>query len=191
MISRTAIESFLHQPFESVQWIKQVRQSEMERELANLPIPRSQLFVTEPYDHQLLCFFLAITHPQFAFFLDMGLGKSKIMLDAASYFIARGTVRRVLVLVPYRINLYSWEEQCEQHAPHLTYQILAGSTTERWQEIQTSSAHIFILNYDGLMHMASAIAQVQKTAVQKTRGEGAQPPGDPGTGATVRYGRAG
>ena len=159
VIARGVIEAFLHKQVQSVQWIKHASRAELDEQIQQLPGPANTLFHTSPYLHQLICFYLAITHPQFAFFLDMGTGKSKIMLDAMRYLIQVGAVKRVLILVPWITNLFSWEDQCQLHAPDLAYHVMEGSTEERWEMIQTSSAQLFILNCDGLAYMGSSLTQ--------------------------------
>lgn len=80
------------------------------------PVPQ---FKYEPYWHQKVCFFLGLKYPKYIFFLDMGLGKTKLSLDLFAYRKLSGEAKRCLVLVEGSVHTTSWAEEAKVHAPSL------------------------------------------------------------------------
>jgi len=72
---------------------------------------------TKPYDHQLEAF-KAITRlkGKAGLFLDMGLGKTKVVVDFNSYAFLSGFCTRVLVIAPLSV-LGVWEREIAAHTP--------------------------------------------------------------------------
>jgi SNF2 family DNA or RNA helicase len=110
---------------------------------------------TKAWTHQLTCTAIGLDQDQFAFFLRMGLGKSKIILDIFSIRKHFNPSLKLIVLVPFVTNLEGWQEQIETHVPHLSYSLLPGSSKDRINEINTSTASIFVLTYAGLTALAT------------------------------------
>lgn len=74
LISRHAVNDFLHRDFDNHLWLKKATYEAIEYELARMRVrPR---FKTKPWLHQLVCFYLGLRYPEFLFLLDMGCGKA-------------------------------------------------------------------------------------------------------------------
>lgn len=123
-------------PFANLHRVKEKTQEELEELLALLEIKPE--FVYKPFQHQLACFLLCLKHPGLMLALDMGTGKSKIMLDVFSYRrrLTNETMvsKRMLVLVPRRSNLPTWGGQVRAHAPHLNYALLTEKENSAMRE---------------------------------------------------------
>lgn len=86
----------------------------------------------------------------FLFLLDMGLGKTKLVLDL---FVARLRSQRMqmLVLVPKKVHMGTWDAQVDEHAPGLTVQSVDVDNIEaKWEVLSTSTADVVVCDYQGL-----------------------------------------
>ena len=75
------------------------------------------VFGTEPFDYQLECFAVSRARRSFALFLEMGLGKTKILIDTACYLFREGLIDRVLVVAPNGVHKQWALKQIRQHTP--------------------------------------------------------------------------
>ena len=57
-------------------------------------------FKTEPFAHQLKAWELSKDKESFALFMEMGTGKSKVILDTASYIYDNGKIDTLLIIAP-------------------------------------------------------------------------------------------
>jgi SNF2 family DNA or RNA helicase len=118
---------------------------------------------------------LGLKYPNFLFFLDMGLGKTKIILDILRYRIYGAYIdlglelgsktinhidkvsvnRGALILVPNVVNINNWVMECSIHTPSIMKCPLYGSSVERWAILENRAgfSSLFILNYAGLVNM--------------------------------------
>lgn len=97
-------------------------------------------FKTIPYAHQYSALDFALKnfneaikyhdlHTGIALFMEMGTGKSKVIVDIANIMYKEGHVKNVLVIVPLSI-VNTWEEQIDTHAfenKNFTIQILGSA----------------------------------------------------------------
>ena len=79
-------------------------------------------FKLKPYDHQLKALDKAGTRTEYGFFMEMGTGKSKVLLDNIGYLFLEGQVDFALIIAPkgvYR-NWVSKEipEHMSDDVPH-------------------------------------------------------------------------
>jgi len=79
-------------------------------------------YQTEPYKHQEKTLQKSAYRTEFALFLEMGLGKSKILLDNAALLFEEGKINALLVVTP-KGNLRNWDKleipiHLPQRIPH-------------------------------------------------------------------------
>src|SRR5687767_12765654 len=98
LIDRRAVAEFLDRELDSFLWMKGLRREAILSELRQLRVPPA--FKTDPWLHQLVCFWIGICKPRFLFLLDMGLGKSKIIADLATQARREKRLDRGLITVP-------------------------------------------------------------------------------------------
>ncbi len=72
-------------------------------------------FKTKPYKHQLEAYELHKDDEYFALFCEMGVGKSKIAIDIASYKYEQGTIDSVLIIAPNHVHSRWITEQYPEH----------------------------------------------------------------------------
>lgn len=149
------VEAFLSRELEDHSWIKQVSREELYED-----IPEGA-FHTDPRLHQLACYTLGRFKPQFLFLLDMGAGKTKIILDIFRHRKLAGQAKRLLVLVPSGVNTEGWMEQIAEHTPDLRGLPLLGDKAQRLDLLQ-EEADVFLLNYDGLQSYMTKLSTKKK-----------------------------
>ena len=151
MISRLAVDEFLNQKLDDWSWVKDVKEADLQSELKEL-LPEGFKFKTKSFNHQLVSLIVGIYNPRFLWFLDMGLGKSKVSLDLLQYYKLKGVINKTLVMVPSPVSIESFREQIELHS-NFTHAALYGTYNERWDTLRNTNVDIYVMNYAGLMVM--------------------------------------
>jgi SNF2 family DNA or RNA helicase len=93
-------------------------------------------------------------------FLDMGLGKTAIVLSALYDLLTEGDPtlpQHPLVIGPKRVIENTWPQEIEKWSPlsSLTYQVIAGTPQERKQAVATP-AHIHLVSRDNIEWLTHA-----------------------------------
>jgi len=153
IISKKAIQAFLSEELEDYSFIKKVSRKELTGNIKALK--GEYISKTKPFLHQLACFYIGACLPSFLFFLDMGLGKTKVALDILGYRYNRKQVKKALILVPTDVNVEGWEEEIGIHSS-LVPCPLYGTTQER-KQLLAEEAQFFLLTYIGLMHLVCTL----------------------------------
>lgn len=133
LIKREAVVEFLRRPLSNYLWVKSLTREQILDELHTLRI--RPIFKTKPWLHQLACFLIAMTEPDFLFLLDMGLGKSKLILDLITQRQREGRLAHALVTVPRRINIESWRDDIELHSELFATLVDCEDIEEKWERI--------------------------------------------------------
>ena len=70
-------------------------------------------FKTKPYEHQLKALERSWDREYFAYFMEMGTGKSKVLIDNMSMLYDKGKINGALIIAPKGVynNWYSQEIQ--------------------------------------------------------------------------------
>ena len=92
-------------------------------------------FKTDPFEHQLKAWTLSKDKESFALFMEMGTGKSKVILDTAAYLYDNGKIDTLLIIAPkgaYR----NWHiNEIPSHLPeHVLYRYAIWSASPRKKE---------------------------------------------------------
>ena len=67
-------------------------------------------FKTEPYEHQLTALGASHKKENFALFMEMGTGKSKVLIDNIAMLYDRGKINAALIVAPKGVY-HNWERQ--------------------------------------------------------------------------------
>ncbi len=151
MIKKGAVSEFLSRDFDSFLWMKKLTREQIMHELRLLRV--RPYFKTEPWLHQLVCFYIALHHPRFLFLLDMGLGKTKIILDAATQVQREGKLTHALIMVPRLINIDSWWEDTLRHSNLEPWHCDVADIEEKYERLIDPKGDITFIDYQGL-HLA-------------------------------------
>ena len=116
-------------------------------------------FKTEPYDHQFETLNLSAHRTLFALFLEMGLGKSKILLDNAALLFEQEKISGLIIVTP-KGNLRNWDvHEITKHLPkRINRNVLVWQPnhTQKWlrayekmtKEDSTGTLNIFLVNVE-------------------------------------------
>jgi hypothetical protein len=72
-------------------------------------------FKTTPFTHQVQAFALSRDQEYFGLFMEMGTGKSKVLIDTAAYLFLQGKIDGVVVLAPNGVHRQWIREQIPAH----------------------------------------------------------------------------
>ena len=105
-------------------------------------------FKTEPYEHQLTALGASHKKENFALFMEMGTGKSKVLIDNIAMLYDRGKINAALIVAPKGVY-HNWERQeLPIHMPeHVLYQTITWSPANTKKQ-QGELKKLFIHNED-------------------------------------------
>ena len=91
-----------------------------------------------------------------ALFLDLGLGKTVVVLTWLMNLLYRGKIKGALVIAPLRVVYNVWPAEIEKwdHTNHLKYCILHGKNKDK--ELK-KDYDIYLMNYDGISWLAKKL----------------------------------
>jgi len=87
---------------------------------------------SDPYSHQTTALHEAYDLDQFALYMEMGTGKSKVIIDTACAYFKAHTINALVILCQVSIRS-NWVEQFEEHAP-IDYDIIVCNPKTKKQE---------------------------------------------------------
>jgi SNF2 family DNA or RNA helicase len=117
---------------------------------AEITLPPELTFHTEPLAHQRKALSLCLKHRSFGLFMEMGTGKTKIILDMANYYKESLEVNPCLVVCPVSV-MDNWVAEIHKHQPSLKCMVLGGVREERIASLKAGMQegfHIFVVNYE-------------------------------------------
>jgi len=123
-------------------------------------------FKTEPYEHQLTALGASHKKENFALFMEMGTGKSKVLIDNIAMLYDRGKINAALIVAPKGVY-HNWERQeLPIHMPeHVLYQIIMWSPAETKKQ-QGELKKLFIHNEDLVIFLMNIEAFSTKKGVR-------------------------
>ena len=120
---------------------------------------------TEPYAHQLEALQLAWGKEGYAFFLEMGTGKSKIIVDEIVNLIELERINLAVIIAPNNVHV-NWKGEFEKHGPvgydKWAIQIYRSKHTKEKREketralLGTNKCFIFLINIEALSSASGA-----------------------------------
>lgn len=134
------------------EWAKKFRQVEETNLIvkdapANLPVG----FKTKPFDHQMKALELVARNHNYALCMEMGTGKSAVMVYHLSELKRAGELKRALIVAPLSV-VYNWKAEIEKHADNLTVSVVAGDKMEKHLALD-QAADVYVTNYASLRMM--------------------------------------
>jgi superfamily II DNA or RNA helicase len=159
LIQKSAIEEYLGRELENHVWMKKLARDVIMRELNSFKV--KPYFKTDPFLHQLVCFYLGLIFPNFFYQLDMGTGKTKIALDLITHAQREKKLNHGLVFVPRLVNIDSWDKATRQHSD-LGANLVTGCIEEKWERLIKPDGDISIVDYHGFQLAVSEKKQVKR-----------------------------
>lgn len=163
VVAKDLVSNYLNRPLEEFDWIKRVPRDALLEQINGFKFTSA----SDPaWLHQLQCFILGLELQEFLFFMDMGGGKTSLMLALFRWYRQHKGLERMLVLVPKEVNIQSWIDEIEIHAPDLSYVVLVGKTEDRRALVQ-QDADLFLINYPGLQTLMTELVDVPRKKKRK------------------------
>lgn len=169
MIDPRAIKQFLNEARDSFAWMKKISEAQLDRAL------KDQGFkVCNPErplrKHQKVGILIGLAHPQFAYWMDMGTGKTRIILELLNHFWKYEKLERALILMPSEEAIYGWIKQIKDWRIDIPYIALGNSATvEKWEQWDEFDNGLILATYPGLSWMMSEKKQVQNKRTGRTK----------------------
>ena len=117
-------------------------------------------FKTKPYAHQLKALEMSWNKEVFAYFMEMGTGKAKVLLDNVAMLFDKGKINSVLIVAPKGVYKNWYDSEIPEHLPkHITRNVvLWKSLITKEQKLKYDSLfkpdfdilNIFIMNVEAL-----------------------------------------
>ena len=87
-------------------------------------------FKTKPYDHQYTALERCGNKNKFAFFMEMGTGKSKVLIDNLGMMHLQGLVNFALIIAPKGVYRNWCEKEIQEHmSDDVTYRIIRWTSS--------------------------------------------------------------
>ncbi len=95
-------------------------------------------------------------------FVDMGLGKTVVMLGVIDDLIAGMEIRSALVVAPIRVCETTWPDETAlwDHTRHLRLNVVRGSPAQRLEKLK-QPADIYLINYELLPWLAEVTRKIK------------------------------
>ena len=89
-------------------------------------------FKTKPYEHQLDALEASWNKEVFAYFMEMGTGKSKVLLDNAAILYDKGEINALLLIAPKGVYKNWYDSEIPDHLPdHIDKRIVLWKTSDK------------------------------------------------------------
>ena len=115
-------------------------------------------FKTKPYAHQLDALEASWDKENFAYFMEMGTGKSKVLLDNAAILYDKGLINGLLLIAPKGVYKNWYDSEIPTHLPdHIQKKIVLWKTSDKSKKQQNilnslfkaeTDLHILIMNVE-------------------------------------------
>ena len=116
-------------------------------------------FKTKPYKHQMTALEKSWNKENFAYFMEMGTGKTKVLIDNLAMLYDKGKVDAALIIAPKGVVKTWYEQEIPTHLPNHIENVMIlwqANITKKQQEKldslfeNSSDLHILIMNVEAL-----------------------------------------
>ena len=157
MINRKVVKEFLARKLDSFDWLKRESVSAVKAETDSLL--DSGLW----WAHQRVCFLLLVWLKRFMLFIDMGGGKTFIVLSLIHYRKRKKRQPQAIVFVPYLTSVATWIDETEKHYPKMVCVPLTGSKDNNLHKLLHAEGDLFVICYQSAVAMmAEPVKKVGK-----------------------------
>ena len=89
-------------------------------------------YKTKPYEHQLEALERSYNKTAFAYFMEMGTGKSKVLLDNAAMLYDKGHINGLLLIAPKGVYRNWYDSEIPTHLPdHIEKKVVLWKTSDK------------------------------------------------------------
>lgn len=114
-------------------------------------------FHLEPYKHQKVGLALCQRRKNFGLFMEMGTGKTKVILDLLGNYYKDGQVKRPSLIVAPVAVINNWKREATLNQPHLRVVVAQGTQGKKllaMDQVKQGLADVVVINYESLWRLA-------------------------------------
>jgi SNF2 family DNA or RNA helicase len=120
-------------------------------------------FKTKPYAHQLTALEKSWNKETYAYFMEMGTGKTKVLIDNMSMLYDKGKIDGVLIIAPKGVIKTWYEQEIPTHLPNHIENVTVLWQPNITKQQETKLNNLFALN----MHLHIFVMNVEALSTDK------------------------
>ena len=116
-------------------------------------------FKTKPYDHQIKALQESWNKKEYAWFMEMGTGKTKVAIDNIGILKQQNLINTAIIIAPKSVYL-NWEDEINTHLSNeISHVIYSCNKTKKTidNEILLGKLGIFLINVEALSHKSGVV----------------------------------
>lgn len=157
-VSEKLVYQFLNRELMNFEWVKQLDVTQVDEALDGV-VPKE--LTKSLWLHQKATLLILQHQDRFIPFIEMGGGKTMLMLTMIRQRKLRGEKPRAIVFVPYVTATQTWVDETLKHAPELKCCALIGSGKQNLKALNNKEIDLFVMCYQ------SAVAMVKESVIIK------------------------
>ena len=106
-------------------------------------------YKTKPYEHQRKALIAGADKNEFAYFMEMGTGKTKVTIDNLAYLYYKKKINLVVVIAPNSVY-HNWANEINIHCPCETA-IYIHKVNKNF-EVKKDKLNFFLINVEAFSH---------------------------------------
>lgn len=110
------------------------------------------IYKTQPYEHQRQALIKGAKLKNFAYFMEMGTGKTKVAIDNAAFLYQAKQIQLVIVIAPNSVY-QNWIKEIETHCPVEDYNIFVHKVDKKFQYL-ADKLNFYLINVEAFSHQS-------------------------------------
>ena len=112
-------------------------------------------FKTKPYDHQIIALQQSWNKKEYAWFMEMGTGKTKVAIDNIGILNQQNLIDTAIIVAPKSVYL-NWEDEIANHlSDEIPYSIYSWNKSKK--NIDTKNLKVYLINTEALSHKSGVL----------------------------------
>jgi len=112
-------------------------------------------FKTKPYEHQTKALQQSWNKKEYAWFMEMGTGKTKVAIDNIGILNQQNFIDTAIILAPKSVYL-NWEDEIANHlSDEISYSIYSWNKSKK--DINGKDLKIYLINTEALSHKSGVV----------------------------------
>jgi len=112
-------------------------------------------FKTKPYDHQIIALQQSWNKKEYAWFMEMGTGKTKVAIDNIGILNQQNLIDTAIIVAPKSVYL-NWEDEIANHlSSEIPYSIYSWNKSKK--DIDTKNLKVYLINTEALSHKSGVL----------------------------------
>ena len=112
-------------------------------------------FKTKPYEHQIIALQQSWNKKEYAWFMEMGTGKTKVAIDNIGILNQQNLIDTAIIVAPKSVYL-NWEDEIANHlSSEIPYSIYSWNKSKK--DIDTKNLKVYLINTEALSHKSGVL----------------------------------